>query len=79
MPLHFILKKNLPSFHVPAAPETWSKYTTSFIQGLVIQILSAHNLGVELKYSEDLNTGLVWYSNGQKLSDRQMVRYSNAI
>ena len=27
----------------------------------------------------DLNTGLVWYSNGQKLSDRRMVRYSNAI
>ena len=30
-------------------------------------------------YSGDLNTGLVWYSNGQKLSDRRMVRYSNAI
>ena len=30
-------------------------------------------------YSGDLITGLVWYSNGQKLSDRRMVRYSNAI
>ena len=30
-------------------------------------------------YSGDLNTGLVWYSNGLKLSDRRMVRYSNAI
>ena len=30
-------------------------------------------------YCGDLNTGIVWYSNGQKLSDRRMVRYSNAI
>ena len=30
-------------------------------------------------YSGDLNTGLVWYSNDRKLSDPQMVRYSNAI
>ena len=28
--------------------------------------------------SGDLNTGLVWYSNGQKLSNCQMVRYTNA-
>ena len=32
-----------------------------------------------MTYSGDLNTGLVWYSNGQKLSDPRMVRYSNAI
>ena len=25
-----------------------------------------------------LNTRLVWYSNGQKLSDHRMVSYSNA-
>ena len=30
-------------------------------------------------YSGDLNTGLVWYSSGQKLSDRRIVWYSNAI
>ena len=34
---------------------------------------------VETNYSGDLNTGLVWYSNGQKLSDHRMVCYSNAI
>ena len=30
-------------------------------------------------YSNHLNTGLVWYSNGQKVSGLQMVRYSNGI
>ena len=30
-------------------------------------------------HSGDLYTRLVWYSNGQKLSDPRMVRYSNAI
>ena len=33
----------------------------------------------EIKYSGDLNTGLVRYSNGRKLSDCRMVCYSNAI
>ena len=28
-------------------------------------------------YTGDLNTGLVWYSNSQKLSDTWMVWYSN--
>ena len=32
-----------------------------------------------IKYSGDLNTRLVWYLNGQKLSDCRMIRYSNAI
>ena len=31
------------------------------------------------KYSNHLNTGLVWYSNGRKLSGLQMVWYSNGI
>ena len=31
----------------------------------------------KFRYSRDLNTGLVWYSNGQKLSDNRMVRYSD--
>ena len=31
------------------------------------------------KYSNHLKTGLVWYSNGQKLSGSQMVWYSNGI
>ena len=30
-------------------------------------------------YSGDLNTGLVCYSNGQKLFDHRMVHYSHAI
>ena len=30
-----------------------------------------------VKYSNHLNTGLVWDLNGQKLSGLQMVRYSN--
>ena len=30
-------------------------------------------------YSGDLNTGLIWYSNGHKLSDRRIVCYLNAI
>ena len=30
-------------------------------------------------YSGDLNTGQVWYPNGQKLSDHRMVRNSNTI
>ena len=30
-------------------------------------------------YNGDLNTGLVWYSNGSKLFDRRMVCYLNAI
>ena len=29
------------------------------------------------EYSGDLNTGLVWYSNGQKQSTNQMVCYLN--
>ena len=33
-----------------------------------------------LKYSGDLNTGLVWYSNSQKLSDRQIIiKFHNLI
>ena len=43
------------------------------------EILDAMNSRSNVHHSGDLNTGLVWYSNGQKLSDHQMVRYSNAI
>ena len=53
-------------------PRCWA--VTSFS----MQLESAFSLSVA-KYSGDLNTRLVWYSNGQKLSDRRMVRYSNAI
>ena len=34
---------------------------------------------IQNKYSEDLNDGLVRYSNGRKLYHRRMVRYSNGI
>ena len=34
-------------------------------------------LRIKLYYSVDLNTGLVWYSNGQTQSDNQMVCYAN--
>ena len=34
---------------------------------------------IDTLYSNHLNTGLVWYSIGQKLSGLQMVRYSNGI
>ena len=34
---------------------------------------------VPLVFSGDLNTGLVWYLSGEKLSDLQMVRYLNVI
>ena len=41
------------------------------------QIPTVPDLSVIQMYSNHLNTGLVWYSNGQKLSGLQMVRYSN--
>ena len=34
-------------------------------------------LSAQVLYSGVLNTGLVWYYNGQKQSDNQMVCYSN--
>ena len=35
-----------------------------------LKLSGVQQLVNSLKYSGDLNTGLVWYSNGQKLSDR---------
>ena len=38
-----------------------------------------HKTAKKNLYSGDLNTGLVWYSNNQKLSDRRMVLSMNTI
>ena len=40
---------------------------------------SQHAKRLNLRYSNHLNTGLVRYSNGQKLSSLQMVWFSNGI
>ena len=41
--------------------------------------LNGYQSTLNPQYSGDLNIRLVWYSNGWKLFDHLMVRYSNAI
>ena len=45
----------------------------------VLQKMGCNNWTRQNRHSGDLNTELVWCTNGQKLSDCQIVRYSNAI
>ena len=66
-------------------PEHFPGHLKSFIEQdralrkKEIETLEAEQVIYYLSYSNHLNTGLVRYSNGQKLSGLQMVWFSNGI
>ena len=79
---HWKLLAGFKSFFSPPIDKTaLVTYISIFNSPLkLVQLyLASFDALILFTYNGDLNSGLVRYLNGQKLSDRQMVCYLNAI